>query len=654
MSNLTSILSNRVLGRPLDPKAIARYNPGIKHYADGGILNGIHLSRPDLVSDANGYTGSGSLYDDYEPIGHIDDDITTDPNTNPTDLDPIREQRHRIRQPRQIPTGQPMAPGTDPNTAHLPYFNSTPSSQPDALDQHYESQAMAMDANPPNLGHPKWYRRLAAAAASMVPIANQFAPDIAYGSNTANQLRDYERRLPGVNQAAALEHSANTNSLGYYAKTSAELDREQRDREMQQHQQEVAGFNQEKQRDVEDKTPIEPAPSPSTIPSAQVPLAVPQPPRQFQSPPSMGTTVPPTSPTGGAPISALGAPPIQANIPPVRLAAPSIPPGYQPSSRLATPTRPAISGMSPTAATIKQQESEAAGKAPITIPPELQQHFPDQTTATPSAIQAVQHVLDSTKQNEDKQTAERNQTWAVAAVTGEKARPGSYRPEVIAQAKDIIAQNAADKAADRAAAYGVGAADRSSKRVEDSYNRRIGVVDKLEAPIAASSGNIAEAMTAINQGSPLADSMAVPLILKATVSGAGSGFRMTQAEMNSVLGGSTKWVALERYLNQWSLDPKHPRIPDEQRQQMRDILQAISSKVQSKTQRILKARTDLTDSEDPKEHKQIVDGLMKDINDIDAGPTGTPSIPNVKTQDEYNKLPTGTIYMEDGKQYRKP
>jgi hypothetical protein len=33
---------------------------------------------------------------------------------------------------------------------------------------------------------------------------------------------------------------------------------------------------------------------------------------------------------------------------------------------------------------------------------------------------------------------------------------------------------------------------------------------------------------------------------------------------------------------------------------------------------------------------------------------GGASIPTVSTQAEFDKLPKGAVYMEDGKQYRKP
>jgi Spy/CpxP family protein refolding chaperone len=131
-----------------------------------------------------------------------------------------------------------------------------------------------------------------------------------------------------------------------------------------------------------------------------------------------------------------------------------------------------------------------------------------------------------------------------------------------------------------------------------AYKSAVTELEAAAKPVVAQMQSIDDLGTMINERTPQADALIAPMVLKATISGTGSGFRMTQAEINQVLGAGSKWQALERKLNEWQTDPsKALKVTDEQRDQLRSLAKAIRRKAHEKVIKLSKARHDLDDAD---------------------------------------------------------
>ena len=139
-------------------------------------------------------------------------------------------------------------------------------------------------------------------------------------------------------------------------------------------------------------------------------------------------------------------------------------------------------------------------------------------------------------------------------------------------------------------------------------------LDKWAAPIDAQIKSINDLGTMLNARTPEADTLIAPLVLKATIAGTGTGFRMTQSEINQVVGGRSKWETLKANLQKWETDPKKAlSITDEQRTQLRDIAKAVRKKANEKMTKITKARDAMDDAMDEKTLNKARTQLQKDL-----------------------------------------
>jgi hypothetical protein len=102
--------------------------------------------------------------------------------------------------------------------------------------------------------------------------------------------------------------------------------------------------------------------------------------------------------------------------------------------------------------------------------------------------------------------------------------------------------------------------------------------------------------------------------------GQGSGLRMNEAEIARVVGGRSNWESLKASINKWQLDPsKANSITPDQRQQIRALVKTVSDKLNSKQEILNQAAGDLVNSDDPKEHRGIVQKARLGLNSIDEG-----------------------------------
>jgi hypothetical protein len=195
------------------------------------------------------------------------------------------------------------------------------------------------------------------------------------------------------------------------------------------------------------------------------------------------------------------------------------------------------------------------------------------------------------------------------------AKPALYPGGDIAsnRAKARLAVKTAESAAGR---------DNTTKdtaRLDRSYTFNAKELDNERKPLEATMAKISAATSNIDLKSPQADALLAPQILSLSAGGVGSGLRMNEAEIARILGGRTVWESLKASMNKWSTDPNHPAIPDAQRAQMVQILEAAKQKGTLKSSIMEWADNALVNSDDVKDHRQIVATARKLLNAVDEG-----------------------------------
>lgn len=183
-------------------------------------------------------------------------------------------------------------------------------------------------------------------------------------------------------------------------------------------------------------------------------------------------------------------------------------------------------------------------------------------------------------------------------------------PQQISQARQKWATDGRDPNAGVAAG-----ASRDAEALRKAYDGAITEFNTRAKPIEGHISAINDLGMVLNERTPQADALIAPMVLKATVSGTGTGFRMTQSEINQVIGARSKWESLEAALNKWSANPKEAlSITDEQRTELRQLAKAIRAKAQSHMDNIIKTRHELDDATDPKVIKQLRTRLQNDLS----------------------------------------
>lgn len=157
-------------------------------------------------------------------------------------------------------------------------------------------------------------------------------------------------------------------------------------------------------------------------------------------------------------------------------------------------------------------------------------------------------------------------------------------------------------------------------RIERSFNSRASEIEKAGQPVSDGLQRVGRLMDTLNNGSPLADSVTAPELLVVMAGGQGSGVKITQSEINSIVGGQSHWEQMKSALQQWNTDPaKANKILEPMRNQIKSLVSKVNEKLSAKEAAIEDARQKLIDTDDPKQHKQIVADTKKALASIDTG-----------------------------------
>lgn len=187
--------------------------------------------------------------------------------------------------------------------------------------------------------------------------------------------------------------------------------------------------------------------------------------------------------------------------------------------------------------------------------------------------------------------------------------------------EEAARQAALDRAALAKIVHANSGSAHEDTRRDNNYKSAITELEKATQPITAQVGSINDLGIMLNQRTPQADALIAPMVLKSTISGTGSGFRMTQAEINQVIGGRSKWDSLSAALNKWQTDPsKALSITDPQRDQLRSLAKAIRTKATKRLAQVQQARHDLDDADGVDSIHRIMTKVKEDLYKDDVEP----------------------------------
>jgi len=185
--------------------------------------------------------------------------------------------------------------------------------------------------------------------------------------------------------------------------------------------------------------------------------------------------------------------------------------------------------------------------------------------------------------------------------------------EKVRQANSLIGQGTAQQR------IVVETGNQANQRSDRSYVASTREIDRARQPVDTIAGRLSNLETSLAQGNMLTDSMLGPEILSIMAGGQGSGLRMTDAEINRVVGGRSAWDDLRARFQRWSTDPNARAIPPNEQRQVRSLVDAMQAKVQKKLAAFQQADDALDQSTDPEDHKKIVSGLKRELEQIDGG-----------------------------------
>jgi hypothetical protein len=149
-----------------------------------------------------------------------------------------------------------------------------------------------------------------------------------------------------------------------------------------------------------------------------------------------------------------------------------------------------------------------------------------------------------------------------------------------------------------------------------SYNFHTRELDTIAKPVTDALARSSRLIETLNNGSPTALAAAVPEFLTVMAGGAGSGLRMTNAEISSIVGSRSAWDDLVAKASKFSSDPQQYPLTAIQVKNIRDMATAVTGKLLKKQQIINDGYQSLL-SPNMIEHKQGVMKVRQGIANID-------------------------------------
>lgn len=183
--------------------------------------------------------------------------------------------------------------------------------------------------------------------------------------------------------------------------------------------------------------------------------------------------------------------------------------------------------------------------------------------------------------------------------------------------------------------------------LDRSYNYNQSRITAERKPAADRIERIARLEASLDQNSPQADALVAPELLTAMAGGQGSGLRMNEAEISRIVGGRNAWEGLKSNLLKLQTDPNKPfLIPDNQRAQIRSLINAVKDRATKVSNIYDDTEQKLVDAKSVTEHRQILANMHKQLTAMDSGASSgvsvsvggkTYSFPNQAAADAFKK-----------------
>ncbi len=162
---------------------------------------------------------------------------------------------------------------------------------------------------------------------------------------------------------------------------------------------------------------------------------------------------------------------------------------------------------------------------------------------------------------------------------------------------------------------------------------------------AAQLDKIADAREMI-KGNAESQALGIPKVLTALVSGQGTGVRITTPELNSIAKARGVQGDVEGWLRR--VEGKGQLTPEQQKQLI-GVLDDVEARIREKVGGLNGAIDSITSAKSREDAVKAESDYRKKIGEAQGA-----TVPEVKTQQQFDALPSGAVYMEDGKKYRKP
>lgn len=158
--------------------------------------------------------------------------------------------------------------------------------------------------------------------------------------------------------------------------------------------------------------------------------------------------------------------------------------------------------------------------------------------------------------------------------------------------------------------------EHADARLDRSYQLNVQRLDKISTPIRQRLDRMQQLMKSLQMGTPISDAITPVQLLVALAGGQGSGVRITQPELQRIIGGRSVWESLRAFAQKWSLNPKMAgSLTPEQRSQMMKLTQVLMDDLQGQVDEINEANGNLIKSDSVEGHRKI-------LNDLNKGLTG--------------------------------
>jgi len=196
---------------------------------------------------------------------------------------------------------------------------------------------------------------------------------------------------------------------------------------------------------------------------------------------------------------------------------------------------------------------------------------------------------------------------------------------------------------------------RDTQRSDRSYQQRNAELEKIASPIQTALDKMQRLKTVIGAGTPISDAISPLEFISALAGGQGSGIRVTAPEYQNVYGAQSKWAKLRLWAQQYSADPQKAgaKLDPQTRQQILDLADSVLADNGNQLADIEKARQALIDTDDVKQHRQIVADLKTSLAHPKSAKGGGQSggdgnVKTVNSKEERDALPQGTKYKRPG------